>query len=450
MGRANEVPDNSPGKTAVSSDVIEALRRSLEERIEGEVRFDALSRALYATDASVYQIMPVGVVLPKSRADVVETVRLCARHGVPLTPRGAGTALSGQAICRGLVLDLSKYMHRVVEVNAGQKWAWVEPGVVLDELNAMLSRVGLQFAPDVATSDRATLGGMIANNSAGAHSVIYGMTLDHVLELEVVLSDGSVVRLGELDDETFEARSKADDLEGRCYSAVARLAREHAGEIERRYPKIMRHVGGYGLDRFRPAVGAGRPFNLAGIIVGSEGTLGVVVGAKIRLTPLPKAKALSVVHFTTRSEALAATAAALEHKPAAVEFIDRMILDQTEGRREYTRLRDFVVGRPEALLAVEFFGENEQALTERIAQLEQNFRNRGFGYHYHRAMDSDAQQRVWKLRKAGLGLLMSMKGDAKPVGIAYTKDDYELDFTVWSNGNQCAAADIVPGSGRKI
>jgi len=148
--------DNPPEKTAISPDVVEKLRRSLEERIEGEVRFDSLSRALYATDASIYQIMPVGVVLAKSRADVVETVRLCARHGVPLTPRGAGTALSGQAICRGLVVDLSKYMHRVIEVAADQKWAWVEPGVVLDELNAALARPGLQFAPDVATSDRAT------------------------------------------------------------------------------------------------------------------------------------------------------------------------------------------------------------------------------------------------------------------------------------------------------
>ena len=399
-----------------SPDAVESLRRSLAAQIEGEVRFDPLSRALYATDASIYQIMPAGVVIPRTRADVVAVVRACARRNVPITARGAGTALGGQAIGPGVILDFSKYMNRILEIRPEEGWAWVEPGVVLDELNAVLARFGLQFAPDVATSNRATLGGMIGNNSAGAHSLIYGKTSDHILELDVVLSDGTVARLGPVEGDALDARCRADSLEGRCCAAAARLGREHAAEIERRYPKIMRRVGGYNLDEFVP----GRPFNLARMIIGSEGTLGAIVAAKTRLILLPKAQALSVVHFDDPRRALEATRHVLEHRPAAVEFLDRQVLDQTEGNVEYARLRDFIVGRPEALLIVEFFGESESDLREAVARLEDDLRGRGLGYHYHRVLDAAAQKRIWKLRKAGLGLLMARKGDAKPV--AFVED----------------------------
>jgi FAD/FMN-containing dehydrogenase/Fe-S oxidoreductase len=416
MNQSIAISDSDSNNAASSPDRVEALRHSLEQQIEGEVRFDSLSRALYATDASVYQIMPVGVAIPKTRDDVVATVNACARHRVPITPRGAGTAIGGQAIGPGVILDFSKYMSRILEINQEKRWAWVEPGAVLDELNGVLAGHGLQFAPDVATSNRATLGGMIGNNSAGAHSLIYGKTGDHILELDVVMSDGTLARFGQVEAETLEAKLRAEDLEGRCYRAVAQLARKHAGEIERRYPKIMRRVGGYNLDEFVP----GRPFNLARMIVGSEGTLGVIVAAKIRLTPLPKAKALLVVQFKGQREALQATLNVLEYHPAAVEFLDRQVLDQTKGNREYSRLRDFIVGDPEALLIVEFFGENEKELIEQLARLESDLQRRGIGYYYHRATDAAGQKRIWKLRKAGLGLLMARKGDAKPV--AFVED----------------------------
>jgi FAD/FMN-containing dehydrogenase/Fe-S oxidoreductase len=414
MNRPDET--SSVAGMKIPPEAVEALRHSLDGRTEGEIRFDPLSRALYATDASIYQVMPVGVVIPRSRADIVETVRSCARHNIPITPRGGGTAIGGQAVGPGLILDLSKYMNRIVEIHTDERWAWVEPGVVLDELNLALAPAGLQFAPDVATSNRATLGGMIGNNSAGARSLIYGKTSNHVLELDVVLSDGSVVRFSELDAAAFEAKCAADDLEGRCCRAVARLARERAAEIERRYPKIMRRVGGYNLDEFVP----GRPFNLARLIVGSEGTLGVIVAAKIRLTPLPKTRALVVVHFDSQRDALHATLPVLEHSPAAVEFLDRQVLCKTKDNIEYARLRDWIVGDPDALLLVEFHGENESDLLERLARFEQDLRARGIGYHYHRALDPAAQKRIWKLRKAGLGLLMARKGDAKPV--AFVED----------------------------
>jgi len=401
---------------AIAPERIERLRNRLAGAIEGEARFDRLSRAIYATDASNYQIIPAGVVIPKNRADVAATVRACAAEGIPLTPRGAGTALSGQAIGRGIVLDVSKYMNRILEINIAEKWARVEPGVVLDELNLEIVPQGLHFAPDVATSSRATIGGMIANNSAGAHSLIYGMTADHVIELEVVLSDGSVAQLREIAPDVLRSKCEKEDLEGRCYRTVARLGREHAEEIERRFPKIRRRVGGYNLDRFVP----GKPFNLANIVLGSEGTLAVVTAAKIRLTALPKATALCVVHFETLREALVAVAPILGHKPSAVEFIERRIIEETEGHREYESLRDFVKGRPEALLAVEFFGEHESDLLEKIENLEKDLKERGLGYYFYRALDAEAQDRVWRLRKAGLGLLMAVRGDEKPT--AFVED----------------------------
>ena len=267
-----------------------ALRRELESQLEGEVRFDKISRALYSTDASVYQIEPLGVVVAKSREDVVRTVQICARFRCPLTVRGGGTSQAGQAIGPSLQIDTSKYFNRLLEVNPAEHWARVEPGLVLDELNAQLLRYGLRFAPDVSTASRATVGGMMANNSSGTHSVIYGKTIDHVLEQNVVLADGTLSHLHSLSPQEVDHVSAGDTLEAAGYRVVRELAAAHADEIDRRFPKILRRVGGYNLDAFvRPE----RRFNLCDLMVGSEGTLGVVVEAKVRLIPLPKAKAIS-------------------------------------------------------------------------------------------------------------------------------------------------------------
>src|SRR5579863_5457291 len=224
-----------------------ALEGELRKQLEGEVRFDALSLALYSTDASVYKIRPLGVVIPKTREDIIRTVEICGRFRCPITMRGGGTSQAGQAIGEGIQVDTSKYYNRVLEVNAAERWARVEPGIVLDELNAQMAPLGLRFAPDISTASRATIGGMMANNSCGARSVLYGKTIDHVLEQTVALSDGSVAHFREM------PRSEAptgDTLEAACYCAVLKLAAEHAAEIDRRYPKILRRVGGYNLDEF--------------------------------------------------------------------------------------------------------------------------------------------------------------------------------------------------------
>ncbi|HEX7779856.1 MAG TPA: FAD-binding oxidoreductase, partial [Vicinamibacterales bacterium] len=227
-----------------------ALRRELAGALEGEVRFDPLSRALYSTDASVYQIQPAGVVIPKTREDLLRVLRACRRHHCPITMRGGGTSQAGQAIGAGLVVDTSKYFNRLIEVNPEARWVRVEPGIVLDELNAALAVHRLRFAPDISTASRATVGGMMANNSAGARSVIYGKTIDHVLEMQVLLSDGTFAWFRPVTGVDLDAMCEGTSLESSCYRVVRSLARECAHEIECRYPKVLRRVGGYNLDEF--------------------------------------------------------------------------------------------------------------------------------------------------------------------------------------------------------
>jgi FAD/FMN-containing dehydrogenase/Fe-S oxidoreductase len=390
---------------------IDALRRELESGLSGDVRFDNVTRALYSTDASVYQIDPLGVVVVKSRDDLIQVVRTCVKLGCPLTMRGGGTSQAGQAIGHGLQVDTSSHYNKLLELNVEERWARVEPGIVLDELNTLLRPHGLRFAPDVSTANRATIGGMMANNSSGARSVLYGKTIDHVLEQHVVLSDGSLAHFRPMTAEEVDTACAADSLEASCYRTVRRLAREHADEIDRRFPKVLRRVGGYNLDEF---VDPARPFNLAKVMVGSEGTLGVVLEATIALVPLPKAKAVMAIQFTDLLEALEATPAILRHAPSAIEVMDAFILDNTKQNAALDRLRQtFIEGDPGALLCVEFYADREDELPPRLDALERDLAARKFGYRYHRATTSAAQASIWSLREAALGLSMAMKEDAK-------------------------------------
>lgn len=397
---------------------IDALRRQLEAQLEGEVRFDAVSRALYSTDASVYRITPIGVVVAKSRDDIIKTVTLCRTHKCPLTMRGGGTSQAGQAIGSGVIVDTSKFLNRLLEVNVDEQWARVEPGIVLDELNAALKPHGLRFAPDISTASRATVGGMMANNSAGARSVMYGKTIDHVIEQEVVLSDGSVVRFGPLDPAAFRAKSAGATLEAACYREVHATATRLADEIERRYPKVIRRVGGYNLDAF---VDDDRPLNMARIMVGSEGTLGVVLEARVGLVPLPRAKAVLAVQFADLLEALEATPAILTHRPSAIEVMDRFILDHTKQSPPLERMRQRIIeGDPAALLCIEMYGDRADDLPPRLEALERDLRARNFGYRYLHATDAASQAALWSLRESALGLSMAMKGDA--MSLSFVED----------------------------
>ncbi len=408
------------------------LRRELEEQIAGEVRFDAVSRALYSTDASVYQIHPLGVVLAKSRDDIVRTVNIARAHGVSITARGGGTSQAGQAIGEGLQLDTSKYYNRILELNVPERWAIVEPGIVLDELNAQLKQHGLRFAPDISTASRATIGGMVSNNSCGARSVLYGKTIDHVLELDMVLSDGSQVHLRPLSRSELEAACQGDTLEARCYRTVRQVARECAPEIEKRYPKVLRRVSGYNLDEF---VDGTKPFNLAKIIVGSEGTLGMIASAKVNLVPLPKEKAVLAIEFDELLDALAATPVILRHKPSAIEVMDAFILNHARENPSMDRMRRAILqtDNPGALLCVELYADRADDLPPRLEAIERDLAQ--FRCIYRRAVNVPDQARIWGFREASLGLSMAMKGDDK--SLSFVEDtavrpevlrDYINDF----------------------
>ncbi|MFQ6015175.1 MAG: anaerobic glycerol-3-phosphate dehydrogenase subunit C [Anaerolineae bacterium] len=392
------------------------LEQELAKRVEGEVRFDKYSRILYSTDASIYQIEPIGVVIPRHKDDIVAVIQFAHQHGLPVLPRGGGSSLAGQTVGEAIIIDLSRYMNRVLAVNQEEHWVRVQPGIPLDNLNACLKPYGLMYGPDPASGNRATMGGIIGNNSTGAHSILYGMTVDHVEELEVVLSNGEEARLNELSEEEWGRKLQGDRLESDIYRAVQRIVSENQAEILARYPKIMRRSGGYNLDSFiRPGAR-----NLAKMVVGSEGTLATVTEARLNLVPRPVMTALDIVHFDTLIEAMEATTEILQCHPAAVELIDKMILNLTKGTLEYARRMTFVEGDPTALLLVQFYGQSSAELEAKIEKLEAHLRKRRMGTAFVRVHDPQEQADIWQVRKAGLALLLGIKGDKKP--IAFIED----------------------------
>jgi FAD/FMN-containing dehydrogenase/Fe-S oxidoreductase len=407
------------------------LEHELRRVIAGDVRFDRTSRLLYATDASMYQVEPIGVVIPREAGDVQAAVEVARTFGAPLLPRGGGTSLTGQTVNHAVVLDFSAHLNRVLEVNADERWARVGPGLVQDELNHHVRPLGLLFGPDTSTSNRATLGGMIGNNSGGSHSIAYGLTVDHVLEITTLLADGTRVVFGELTAAEFEAKCRLSGREGDIYRAVAKLRDTYADEIRARYPSHWRRVAGYNLNELvgvsiKPGSPAGggngapRPLSMARLLVGSEGTLVTVVDAKVRLMPRPRATALDVIHFAEMQEALEASQSILESGPYAVELTDKMILDLARENIEQRQRAAFIQGNPAAILMVEYAGDSEAEVRAKVEALEARRQRERFGYAAHITYDGAAQQSIWKLRKAGLGLLLGMKGDRKP--IAFVED----------------------------
>ena len=389
----------------------EELAEELRKRVSGEVRFDPFSRVLYSTDASIYQMEPVGVVIPRSVEDVLAVIEIARDNRVPVLPRAGGTGLAGQSVNHAIVMDFSKYLNQVVEVNQEEQWVRVQPGIVLDQLNRYLAPYNLQYAPDPTTSNRACVGGGIGNNTCGAHSVIYGKTLDHIKEVDVVLSDAAQAHFQSLEPHELEAKLNGEGLESDIYRGVLQIARENLAEIEARYPKIMRRVSGYNLDSFLGE----EPVNLAKMVVGSEGTLCVVTEAKVNLVPRPTMTSLSVLHFADIFEASEATKEVLKHGPSSVEVLDKMVLDRSRESMGQSRNLAFVQGNPGAMLLVEFYGESEAELTAKMEHLRDDMAHRRLGYACVNLLDRADQDMVWNVRKGGLGLLMSIRGDAKPI-----------------------------------
>jgi FAD/FMN-containing dehydrogenase/Fe-S oxidoreductase len=365
----------------------------------------------------MYAIEPLCVVFPRDAGEVAAVVSTAAAFSVPVLPRGAGTSLAGQTVGRAVVMDFSRHMHQILEVDAEARLARVQPGVVQEQLNRAAAAHGLMFGPDTSTSNRATLGGMIGNNSAGSHSVRYGSTVDHVLALDAVLSDASTASLWPLPEAELAGRAARPGLEGAICRELPLLAERHAEAIATGFPKFWRQSGGYRLDRL-----AGRGgFDLARFVVGSEGTLVTVVEATVALVPAPRHRVMAVGHFTSSQAAIDAVEDALACQPAAVELLDRAILDLSRTKIEYRALGSILVGDPDALLFVTFFGDTEVEAAAGIDRLETLWGRHRHGYHTLRAVTATEQTAVLKVRQSGLGLLMAASsGSRRP--LAFVED----------------------------
>ncbi|MBW8041703.1 MAG: FAD-binding protein [Planctomycetes bacterium] len=390
------------------------FEQALRHRIGGEVSFDDVTRGLYATDASIYQITPVAVIWPRDEADVLAAVKTAAEYNVNILPRGAGTSLGGQAVGPSMVVDFSKYMNKILELNVEDRWVRVQPGIVLDVLNVELARHGLFFAPDPATSSRATIGGMMGNNSSGTKSIVYGKTCDHVQACKVLLSDGTILELGEFSLSDYDRRinsAGSNTREAEILSGFKTIIEGNRSEIEKRFPKVMRRVNGYNLDSF---INTDR-WNLSRLLVGSEGTLGMFLEARLNLEPLPRSKALCTVHFAELLEGIRALAVILKHKPSAVEILDADVIVRAHGNLSLAPLCGFIQGEPRAILIVEFFGRTPDEAEQKSRALAAELQSQKRGYAWPVITEPTEQAKVWTVRKNGLGLILGMKGERKPL-----------------------------------
>ena len=427
--------------------MISTQRRAISA-VGCEVAFGNLSRQLYATDASIYQIEPMGVAFPRSARQASAVIRAAIDAGVSITPRGAGTSLSGGAIGDGLIVEFSRYNRQITDLDLEKRSVRAGAGVVLDQLNAFLKPHGFCFGPDVATSSRATIGGMIANNSSGAHVPVYGTTADHVRSLEIVLADGRVENIGANYDNLSKERQK-----------ITELVRQNALEIAAQMPPgLLKRWPGYGIERFSRA-----PQNLAEILAGSEGTLAAIFSAELKISPLPREKGLGLIFFASVDEAMQATVELLDLKPAAIEHIDRPLLDQTKGQLLFQAARDLLEleTKPcEAILIVEFYED----VFDRLEILQR----RRLGLRSKIVTDAKEMDLVWSVRKAGLSLLTGCVGPAKPVafiedaavrpaqlpayvrGLKSIMKPLGLDaFLLWTCGSRSAACPACPRSAQQ-
>ncbi|MCX6946100.1 MAG: FAD-binding protein [Opitutales bacterium] len=394
----------------------------LAATLEGDLHTRHLLRLLYATDASEYQELPAAVALPRSAEDVRKLLAFARRHGLGIIPRGAGTSLAGQVVGSGLVLDLGRHLNRIVRIDPAARRAWVQPGVVRNELNLALQPHGLLFGPETSTANRAMLGGMVGNNSCGSNSVVYGSTRDHLCSARGLLSDGSEATFGPLTREEFAAKCAGPDtLEGRIYRTVRDLLAdpENRRLIREHYPKpsVTRRNTGYALDLLMDCAvfdpGSAQPFNLCRLLAGSEGTLFLGLEFELNCEPLPPPGALLCAHFNSVQESLQATLIALRHRPSAVELIDRHILECTKQNLEQAKNRFFVQGDPGAILVIELRRERREELASGLQALEAELRAAGLGVAFLVLWGEDGN-RVWELRRAGQGLMSNVPGDAKP------------------------------------
>jgi FAD/FMN-containing dehydrogenase/Fe-S oxidoreductase len=398
--------------------------QGLAAQLEGELRYDTTMRTLYATDASAYRELPLAVAIPKGHEDLKKLIRFAQAEKIGLIPRTAGTSLAGQVVGSGIVVDVSKHFTSIIELNKEEGWVRVEPGVVRDELNLFLKPHGLFFGPETSTANRAMIGGMVGNNSCGSNSVVYRSTREHLLEVKALLSDGSEAEFKAVDIDGFHEKCEGTTLEASIYRTVRKLLSnyENAVEIRACFPKknIERRNTGYAVDvllESAPFTVGGEAFNFCKLIAGSEGTLAFITEIKLNVVPLPpKETGLLCVHFTSIDAALRANLVALKYGPSASELVDHYILDCTKDNIEQSKNRFFVLGDPAAILVIEFVKETRAEIEAIAGQVKGEMIDAELGYHFPLLFGDDTKK-IWTLRKAGLGLLSNLPGDAKAVPV---------------------------------
>jgi len=398
--------------------------KDLGKQLEGDLYDDKTIRTLYATDASAYRELPLAVAVPKSTNDIRTLIQFARTNNTSLIPRTAGTSLAGQVVGSGIVVDVSKYFTKIIELNTAENWVRVQPGVIRDELNMFLKPHGLFFGPETSTANRAMVGGMVGNNSCGSNSVVYRSTREHLLEIKALLSDGTEVEFKTLNTDEFHAKCEGTTLEAGIYKTTRALLGNYDNQLEIRkeFPKktVERRNTGYAIDVLLETAPftAGEPdFNFCKLIAGSEGTLAFITEIKLNLVPLPpKETGLLCVHFNSIDESLRANLIALQYKPSASELIDHYILECTKENKEQLKNRFFVQGDPGAILVIEFARSNRNEIIAIAGQVETDMRAAGLGYHFPLLFGEDTKK-IWTLRKAGLGLLSNLPGDDKAVPV---------------------------------
>ncbi len=402
---------------------VETRLKVLGEDLTGEFKYDSIYRTIYATDASVYREFPVAVAWPEGVSDLKKLIHYASTEKISVTVRAAGTSLAGQVVADGIVADISRHMNKIIEINPDEKYAVVQPGVVLDELNKVLKKHGLLFGPETSTANRCNLGGMLGNNACGLHSLVHGSTRDHLLEVKAILSDCSEVTFGQLDKAGFNQKCSLHTLEGKIYRNIRDILsdRVNAEGIIKEFPEksVPRRNTGYALDMLLDSVvfmeDSKKMFNFCKLLAGSEGTLAIVTEMKLNLIPLPpENKALVCVHLNKRNDAFKANLIALKYNPSAVEMMDDRILGLTKENITQRKNRFFVEGEPGSILIVEFADEDNSRLENEIFAMIAEMKKNGYGYSFPVIKGKDISK-VWDLRKAGLGVLSNMKGDGKPV-----------------------------------
>lgn len=401
---------------------MEELLQQLSKELAGELLYDELIKALYSVDASAYRELPLAVAFPKENEDIVKLINFAFKNKVSIIPRAAGTSLAGQVVGNGIVVDISKYLNKFIELNVEEKWVKVQPGVIQDELNHRLKESGLFFGPNTSTANRCMIGGMVGNNSCGSSSIVYGSTRDHVLEIEAILADGSKAVFKPLNESEFQEKLTSNTYESKFYKQINELLNNPKNRISiaNSFPKksVTRRNTGYALDaltELQPFNVEGNKFNMCKLLTGSEGTLAFTTAIKLNLVPLPDPEeTIIAVHFESVNAALEAVVDAMKFQPTGCELMDKKILDCTKTHIQYSKDRFFLEGDPEAILILEFRGKTKDELTNKINEVITSFKEKNHGYA-HPVIESPLTKRVWNLRKAGLGLLSNIPGDEKAV-----------------------------------